>query len=222
MRKAFVFLFCVFGSFAGAQASETIEIDAGNLYNSTGTAFVPVGGLLQLIASPVSVTSPDGVFTPPTSTAFVTGSDILVESFSMNYGFATGEADEVANFFVGGTSQAALGDALLLRWYPTLTTTSTSPGLGATYGQYRSDTAESDEPGISWFVPSVDGQTLSYPTGLDFNTMAEGGSNLEIAGYASNIVLVGVPEPSTYAPLCCAAACLIGLRLRGRTGISGV
>ena len=219
--KPLLFLLCLFG-FAGvvrAQYSDNIDIDAGRLYNADGTLFGPTIGLLELIASPVTIATPDGVFTPPTSNSFVTGGDILVQKFSMNYSDGPGEAGLDAIFAVGGTNALKAGYALQLRWFPGLTLASTSPGIDANYGAYRSDTPESgpDSGGIAWFVPSV-GETLTTPNGYGFATMLAGGSNPETAGRAIYTV-TPVPEPSSGGWLLGGAAlCLTGWLARKPVG----
>jgi hypothetical protein len=218
-HELLIFLLCLFCCATAARSaqsySDNIDIDAGYLYNATG-GYMPVGGLLQLIASPT------GVFTSPTSSSFVTGNDILVESFAMNYtngGGTAPRAGEDAIFSAGGSNALQGGEELQLRWFPGLTMASTSPGVGATFGAYRSDNPETgnDSNGIPWTVPYF-GETLTTPDGYGFNTMLAGGSNPESAGYAS-FTVTAVPEPSAYA---LAAWILVGVAAwRARNACGG-
>ena len=202
MRKTLAIFTCMLGASGMAHAANvTVAIDAGILKNATGSANLQAGSLLELIASPVSVASPDGVFTPPTASNSVTGNDILVASFAMNNGFGAGETQ---NSVTINMSTVPAGYALLLRWFSGTNyaggmnpTSPTAPSLavGTTYGEYRSDTQESDEAGLTWFVPNTPGYTYTGTTGLDFQTIAAGGSNLDQIGYAG---FTPLPEPSTY------------------------
>ena len=190
-----------------ASATVSLEIDAGILRNATGTSTVPVGGLLQLVATPSGSAAN---FVQPTATSFVGGDNVVVASFAMNYFFGTGETDNVVtltlqNIAISTATTFDQGDPLLLRWYPTLTISSTAPGIGATYGQFRSDSGEAG--GIAWVTPA-DGTSLTVPNGLNFLTMAASGTHPDVEGFASSIVSP-VPEPSIYI--------LLGLGFGGLT-----
>jgi hypothetical protein len=196
MKKTLLAFAGLFVLASGAQASISIEIDAGILYSGTSTATrMPIGGLLQLVATRGGGA---GVFVPPMPGAFVSGDNLVVSNFAMNYVIQPGETDNVVIFNLENTTAATpatfdVGDALLLRWYPTLNTSSTAANLvaGTPYGQYRSVVGESG--GVAWVTPA-DGTVLTLPNGLNFNTIAASGTNPEAVGFASLIV---VPEPST-------------------------
>ncbi len=212
MYKTLAALVCLLGFSSTVQATITIEVDLGILRTATG-APLPDGSMLQLIASPVTTANPDGIFGAPTTNSFVSGNDILVQSFAMNDKFATGEAGGTISITLNtGTNPIVVGDALLLRWFSGTVSTASSPTAGSTYGQYRSDTAESNETGLTWFVPNADGKIFTFPTGLDFQTVTAGGSNLDIIGNAL-LPLAPAPEPSTYALIGCA---IIGISLATR------
>ena len=213
MKKRLALCFCLITMPTLLKATVAVEIDAGILRNATGTSPVPVGGLLELIASPSGSAAN---FSAPTATSFVSGDNIVVATFAMNYAVQTGETDSFVTLVLQNTTGPAsattfdAGDPLLLRWYPTLTTASTSPGIGTTYGQFRSDTGELG--GSAWVTPA-DGSSIS----LVFNTMAAGGTHAEATGYASNVV-VSVPEPTTTGIIGGAAIGLLGLvKLRRRS-----
>ncbi len=216
---AFTFLVGLAGF---AQATVVIEIDAGMLSyvsatNPTVLTPLPNGMLVQVLASPVTTAAPDGTFGAPSTSSFVTGGDILVASFAMNNNFGTGELQQTISITLGtGAGQIPAGDALLLRWFKGTTYSSTTnyntaaPTAGSTYGQYRSDTQESNEKGLTWFVPNADGSTFSYPTGLDYQTTTAGGSNSDLSG-AAVLALAPAPEPSTFTTFISGFLCLIGL-----------
>ena len=195
-----------------ARSSVTIQLDSGVLSTSTGAPLT--SGLLQLIA----VRSSTPTFVAPSPTSFIGGdiaNELVVSSFAFSQGgsgFVTGESDNVINYsYESTTAQNSTttfdpGDALLLRWYPTLTLASTAPGVGTMYGQYRSSTAP--DGGLTFFGPP-DARTFVLPNGLNFLTTTAGGSNSDLAGRASNVV-VGVPEPSSMMILGSAVAGLLG------------
>ena len=186
-----------------AHATISVAGDFGLLKDSTGTVNVPVGGLLQLIASPSGSASN---FAAPTPTSFVSGDNIIVATFAMNYNSGTaGESTNsitltLQNTAASTTTTFDAGDPLLLRWYPTLTTSSTAPGLGATYGQFRTDATT--DGGSPWVTPN-DGANNYL---LYLITQSTGGSQPNSFGFASNTV----PEPSMNVILCLSALGFFG------------
>ena len=192
-----------------AQAAVQLELDAGILRNKGGASVVPVGGLLQLIASPSGSAAN---FVAPTANSFVGGDNIVVASFAMNNnGGRIGEFDGLINFTLANTGTPSAttfdaGDPLLLRWYPTLTFanlgTYSGPGSGTTYGQFRSATAV--DGGAAWITPGDNTTT----TVLVFATTDASGSQPIASGYASNTV----PEPS--AGLFCGLGLVIAMSAR--------
>ena len=212
---------------SGRADTVTIQIDAGLLETapmlpSLQTTPEPQGGLLQLIASP------SGIFGAPTSTSYVTGDNVLVQSFAMNYfSNVTGETNNTLGAIPLSTAYYTLtaGEALTLRFYPSLTFLSmpSAPTLGTSYGQVRSSVDETFQSGQTdsaqtpWVVPASGDVDLYYKTVSDGGVVAADGYTYSNASAeATNIVLVGlaVPEPSTYALLGFAAVLLSGLWLR--------
>ena len=100
-----------------------------------------------------------------------------------------GDFDRVINLTLSGGLQA--GDALLLRWFPTLTTNAATPGSGTSYGQFRTD-AVVDGSDIAWVTPG-DGATDA----LNFATASQGGSQPDGAGTASETTPGGGPAETT-------------------------
>ena len=102
------------------------------------------------------------------------------------------------------TGNIGPGDQILLRWFPTLTLANTTPPAGAPYGQFRTDLIENFSD-INWTIPN-DGALVA----LNFLTMAQGGTRMEIEGVAN--MMVAIPEPSTVA--------LVGLSVIGLAAYS--
>lgn len=197
--KKFLFAIACSICIAGRAKAQTvsINIDAGALRNTTGTAVVPTGGLLQLLASPT------GNFTAPTSSSYVTGDNILVQSFAMNMVGGTGETNNALNSIALTTANYTLttGEAMELRFYPSLTLAAmpTAPTLGTSYGQVRSDSIEFGSAGgvsneTAWVVPAAGGLVT-----FEYVTVSNGGSAAYTDSSAFATGIVGaVPEPSTY------------------------
>ena len=198
MLKHTVAAICLLGLTSITHASVNIEIDAGLLETALGTSTIPANGLLQLITTPSG--SPAN-FSAPTATSFTSGDNVVLESFAANFKSSgvTGEIDNTFTITLQNTGASTpttfdQGDPLLLRWYPSLTTSSTAPGLGTTYGQFTSTTGETvgSVSGSAWATPA-DSQSIT----LLFITQNDGGSYANTLGQANNMVNA-VPEPSTY------------------------
>jgi hypothetical protein len=172
---------------SAAYADITINLSAGELFESDGTTAFPMNGLLQLVVS-----TQDSLFTTPTPSSFTGGSadDMVLASFGANDFAGPGSAQAAITFALN--SAITTGDPLLLRWWPTLTTASLSPGAGTSFGQFRTDAIENSSD-ISWNVPA-DGATDA----LNFVTMSYAGTEPDSAGIAS-MMTAAVPEPSTFA-----------------------
>jgi hypothetical protein len=172
-------------------ASVNIAIDAGQLYNSIGTA-LPAGSLVLLIAD--TNNNGFGSLLPSTLAAgdYVNGDDqILYRGEVMIDG-------GLSITLFGGTpvplgegqfSNLQTGDALSIVWFPDLDSTSNSVAAGASYGQF---TTTNPQNGSSmWSVPNA-GSSID----LKFLTQATGGAYSEMTAYAG---LVVVPEPRDWA-----------------------
>jgi len=161
---------------ARAQTTVTIDITLGELRTSGGSP-IANNSLLQLIASS------DTTFAAPTSTSFVSGNDTLVASVAF---------DNSTYFNLAGYMQLTqivnlnttpiTGQYLLVRWFPALTTLSSTPGIGTAYGQYGYPNS------TPWVAPSAGG-TLT----LDATSIPAPNANASLT--------TPIPEPSTYAAL---------------------
>jgi PEP-CTERM motif len=176
----------VLATAVAASATVTLNVGAEVLFQSDGTTPIPAGSLIQLLAS-----TTDSVFTAPTPSSFIGGSadDVILESFAApdNSGFA---GDDIVVTLSGNLNA---GDPLLLRWWPTLTLASSTPGAGTPYGQFRTDVTENFSDS-GWFIPS-DGSVISLNF-LDESSGIAPNPEPDSAGTASFVV---VPEPSTFA-----------------------
>ncbi len=211
-------LFVLACSFALAKAvnadTVSLNINAGILENTLGTTPEPVGGLVELLASP------SGTFGAPTSSSYTSGDDVLVASFAMTaYNNTPGLFVTALNglAITGAGSTVVAGESLILRFYPSLTYAGmpSAPTFGTTYGQVRSSTGEfgtvADPSETGWFVPAS-GATVD----LNYLTASAGGTYANTTAYATGLVITGVPEPSTYAMFVCGFAGLIGWGLSTR------
>jgi hypothetical protein len=135
-------------------------------------------------------------FASPTATSFTGGdsSEVVLASFLENSASAFGEPggfqDTLGLTLTGNGSAPDSGSFLMLRWFPTITGTSTAvgPGGGTTYGQFRTNAVENGSS-IAWVLPA------SGNVSLNFETAAVGGSEANSAGVAN--LVVPVPEPAT-------------------------
>jgi len=171
-------------------ATVSIVIEAGILYNSNGTTPMPDGGLLQLVAD----TGNDG-FTAPTTTSFIGNSlnDVVLSSWAMDSTTAGVSGADIKTISFSISAPLATGQQLMLRWFPSLTISSSTPGL-TSYGQFTTTSGSLlDGSTMTWYVPANGG---TY--GLNFLTGNAGGSQLESAGTAA---FATVPEPTSFALL---------------------
>lgn len=209
MKKLALALFCLLGLAGALQAQTvTIKIDAGQLRGPGGTVPEPVGGLLQLIASP------GGMFPAPTPTSYISGDNVVVMSLAMNNNGGTNETFNTLSALPLTTANYTLttGEKLTLRFYPTLTLAAmpSAPGAAsATYGQVRSDTIEfgnaNGVPGeTTWVVPSS-GANVNF----EYVTVSNNGSYSNASAYA-------VPEPSSIVIEGSVAMALFGYTLLRR------
>ena len=185
-----------------AFAAATITLSGGIMADSSGTPLVD-GRLLQLIASPGDLD-----FSAPTETDFVSDDDIVLATFQVDSA-TTGNAGSILiDLIVDFDSNPTLseGASLLLRWFD-ISAASSEPGVGASYGQFRTDSIV-DQATSAWFMPG-DGSSIS----LSFVTQSVGGSQVETAGEASAVAQAAIPEPAS-AALWLALIC--GLRAAAR------
>jgi hypothetical protein len=187
---------------AGLRAQTiTIDFSLGILSNATGTALAD-GALVQIIASP------DATFAAPTGTTFVGGGDILVTSLGLDSATSgTAGATVITLTNLSLTTTPVAGYNLLARWFPTLTTASSTPGYGTAYGQWGFPND------ATWVAPAA-GLTSSY----SFLTATAGGPNADTLGRAS-LSTPAVPEPSTYAAIA-GALVLVAAWSRRRSSLS--
>jgi hypothetical protein len=199
-RKLLLGLVVSMLSASASFASVLINLGGGELFQSNGTSPIPAGSLLQLVAS-----TSDSVFTSPTPTSFTGGSadDIVVASFAAPDN--SGSFAQPITLNLSGSLDA--GDPLLLRWWPSLTISASTPGTGATFGQFRTDATENFSDS-GWFVPA-DGSNIA----LNFLDTAGGGTEPNSAGTAS-FSTTAVPETSTVmcAGLCAALLLIHAIR----------
>jgi len=200
MNKVLTALSCLVLGAVSANASVTLTLEGGVLRSSSGTP-VNDGGLIILVASTAD-SAFSSSFNGNNSTSvgtFLTADDQIVASFSVSSVAADGLQGGYAYSLSGLTYSGALnaGDSLQLYWFPTLTTSSSTFGVGTSYGEYRTD-ATLNGSGSGWFLPS-DGSTVA----LNFFTTSGGGSVADSFGNAS---LTTVPEPATTVALLGGAA----------------
>ncbi|MGC3990637.1 MAG: hypothetical protein QM796_13340 [Chthoniobacteraceae bacterium] len=211
-----------FALLAATRADVTIELAGGYLKNSSGSLITNGSGLLLLVAS-----TSDSTFTTPTTSSSLTvgsaissGSDDIILYKSAISGDGNNSGTDDAGEFrmlidLTLSSTVTEGASLILYWFPTLTTSSTSIALGTTYGSYRSSIAL-DESGTTdgdgsqpWYLPA-DG-TSAYE--LLFLTSDAGSAiNTGITGAATN--LIAAPEPTSTGLILAMAALLAAPRRR--------
>ena len=186
----------------------TINLDADQLKTAGGTA-MPTTGLVMLIAS-----TTDTSFGAPIPSAFVTGDDVILWTWSLDSGFGAGVfSDKVENLQLGSPSistEWGSGDRLEMLWFPDLTIGDASPGEGTSYGRYRDPaTSGSGTDGSALWVTPGEGATISLRF-LMTDGIVSPGTVAASAGLASFTV---VPEPAEYAVIF-GAACLLAALAR--------
>jgi hypothetical protein len=191
-----------------SQASVTINLEVAQLLTS-GSAAIPNGCLIELIGD-TSTT-----FGAPTASSF-TGTDpneVVLDSFAMNsasVGIAGDFEQQIVLTLTGSGVPPDAGSDLLLRWFPTLTTSSSTPGAGTSYGQFTT-TAVENGSNIAWVIPA-NGSTDA----LKFLTVSQGGSEANSTGVANLVVGGAVPEPSSLAAIGSIIVCGGAVALRRR------
>ena len=173
----------------------TINIDADLLKTASGQA-MPATGLVILVAN-----TNNTAFSQPTSQAFVSGGDVIVARWDLSAFGTAGVLLDTASFGLSGA--LTTGDPLQLYWFPTLTLSSTAPGPGTAYGQYRD--AVGIDGSAPWVVPGAGATVdLSFRTADADAGFDSPGSSPASAGLASNDILLtgsGVPIAVGETPL---------------------
>jgi hypothetical protein len=184
----------ILSSLLHANASVTINLGMAELFsNSAATTAISSGSLVNIFAKTsgtwgTNLSSIATDFSNLTS-SFTPAGASLIGSYSTASG-AFGPTAVTFNL-TGGLSA---GQELLAVVYPTLTTSSSSPGSGTIGFVYRTDSVINFSD-IAWVIPS-DGNTVA----LNALTTGAGGSlaavDLSPGGSGG---FTTVPEPSTYA-----------------------
>jgi hypothetical protein len=188
MKKTSIIVLCLAAAVA-ASANVTINLGSGFLYGADGSTLFPDNGLLQLVAS-----STDTTFNSVTAGSFTSGDDVVLASFAFDHSTTSTPGFSIASLDLAYTAPVGQGDAIALRWFPTLTLASPAPLAGTIYGQFRTDAILSGSD-IAWVLPS-DGAIVT----LNFGTIALGGESPDNLAVA-NLVVTAVPEPATYAAI---------------------
>ncbi len=209
----------LFACASSTQASITINIGGGFLKNQGSTPVNYGSGLLLLVAS-----TTDNTFNVPTNNSFVSGDDIELFRSTINGDGNSNGTNDPGEFLqpITLTLSGNFGqsDPLALYWFPTLTTSSASPGQGTNYGFYRSPAANltTDADGSeAYFTPAdgTTGYTLLFLTSDAGSAINTGSSGIPFGQAAFSVS--PVPEPSTYFLLGpCLGSLTLGLVYRRR------
>jgi hypothetical protein len=176
--------------------SVTINLIADYLQTS-GSIPVSDGMLVQLVGDTTST------FGAPTATSF-TGTDpneIVLWSGVVEAGQLgqAGSLSDPITLTLGALGAAEnTGDYLMLRWYPTLSLSASTPGAGTSYGQFNNNGSATPDAAsgsdIAWLIPA----SAASPYALNYFNTLEGGDEPVSAGVA-NLKVAAVPEPTTLA-----------------------
>jgi hypothetical protein len=215
MKKILFSLLITAASVYTSFASVTIDISIASMYsgNNSGTPFFPTTGRLNLVSldsgSWGNATTISSTFSSLTSSFIPTGAT-LIAAFDAANNFQLGSVSyALSNYSYSGNVGA--GDELLLVGYPTLTSSSSSPGQGTQGFIFRTSTIGGDgqTPNINFTLPP-DGGT--YQLWFENETLTSGAGAIGgPAGWSG--FTTTVPEPSTYALLAVGA---VGLFLSFR------
>jgi hypothetical protein len=166
-----------------AHGQTTFNIAFGVLTNADDSTPAAQGSLVQFIAAPTV-----GGLVAPTPTAFVSGTELLLSTISLD---DTTNGNIPGSMFTSVTVTVPQNYALMLQWFPTLSSAASAPGGSTPYGQY------SLINDASWVAPTP-GSTISL--NLLTTTVFGPNSTPDSAGYA-NLTTAPIPEPATYAAL---------------------
>lgn len=164
----------------------TINFAAGILTASNSTSLVD-GSLVVLLTNGIN-----GSFSAPSASAFVTGDDVLLGSFGTNSVDFSEPGGLVATLTPNFSASLTVGQQIMVRWFPSLTTSSLAPGAGVSYGQYSFTGGNTDSTLADWTIPA---SGVISPT---LATAAVSGSLANSAGQAS-FTINAIPEPSVFA-----------------------
>jgi hypothetical protein len=205
-------LLCAVALPAGLHGQHSVYFTVGTLYQDNSISMpVEDGALVQIVVS-----RSDFAFTAPTADSFVGDSadDVVVAQFALDGATLNGAGTGTSMVFFGNLllpDEADAGDPLMVRWFPSLTTDSTAPGL-TRYGEFReNDPGVGNADEIGFFI-GAESSTLGYT----FLTLSAGGGYADSLGYAA-FSTAPIPEPATYALLLSSAAlgsCLVARRRR--------
>jgi hypothetical protein len=210
--KKLLILSVLLAGLSSVRADVTINLGAANLYNSNGSQLMQPGMLVQLIAS-----TGNSTFDPPTPGSYTGGSpdDVVLSSFSINQG--AGATNVAIVLTLANFPNLGAGDALLLRWYPTIAGPANptpvlppGPTAGSPFGQFRTDLIEVENgSNFAWVVPP-DGFTIT----LNFLTQAINpvSTHPESDGFAT--MVVAIPEPTSVSLMGVALVALVGFARR--------
>lgn len=179
MKKTLILATFLLSAASGWAQFVTLTFQMGILSDPNG---IPVanGSLIQIIGSA------DTTFVSPTDTSFVGGNDVILFSGAFDN---SGVGNTPGGMSLLLPSVSAANYYLQVRWFPTLTANSTTPGAGTAFGQY----GYPDD--INWIAPASGGLTT-----FTFLTATVGGNLADSAGQAM-LSTAAVPEPSTYAQI---------------------
>ena len=190
-----------------SSASVTINLGMGDIYNNSAATTPATSGILNIFAKTSGTWGTDlsaiaASFANLTD-SFTPSGSVLLGNLTISSGLA-GPSPVVFNL-TGGVS---VGQELLAVVYPTISSSSTMPGVGTLGFVYRTSQILNFSD-IAWVVPA-DGATFS----LNALTAGQGGtlSNIDLSPGSSG-GFTTVPEPSTYALLAVGA---VGLFLSFR------
>jgi len=197
-----------------AQATIVINMAVGNLQDQNGVV-TPAPAIALLVSDTSGLGYAGGISNLAANSSLTLGSDLTIQG--------GGTGDQIIGKWViaaGSGANGLLSDStsftlaaplataqnLYLLWFPTLTSSSSTPGNGTHYGGYQASALESAAVlGQPWLMPA-DGANIT----LGALTPANGGITAQSSLNAS-FATVSVPEPSSIA--------LVVIGLFGAVGI---
>lgn len=218
MKKLLLLLALLAPTGAGALRAQTVAgtvqltFDLGLLTDAGGNILAD-GSLIQIIANY------DGTsLAAPTSADFLGGdtSSVILWQGGLDSsttglaGTTTIQLSDLAVYSNDTTgSYLSAGDSLIVRWFPSLTSSDSTPGV-TSFGQYGYSAVSGATLDTSWVVPSA-----SSAVDYQLLTTDVGGSLASSVGQATSTTSA-VPEPAATAGLMALAALAIGAVVRRR------